>query len=80
MDEIKCPKCGSVHWHCWDERQLDWWEQDGSMGAIQIIGCMTCNDCHSNFADCDPSDEALRKAGLWCDEDEQSQLYRIGWR
>ena len=80
MDEIKCPKCGSKNWHCWDERQLTWWQSDGSMGDIQIIGCMTCNDCQHAYADVNPSDEALVAAGLWCDEDHQDALYRIGWR
>lgn len=80
MDEIHCPKCGSKNWRCWDERQLTWWDKDGAMAGIQIIGCMACNDCQWAYADVHPSDAEMREAGLWCDEDEYDEKYRIGWR
>lgn len=80
MDEIKCPKCGSKNWRCWDERQLEWWQQDGSMGSTQVIGCMACNDCDWAWADVSQSDEELLAAGLWCVDDEHETIYRAGWR
>lgn len=79
MDELKCPKCGSTNWRCWDERQLDWWNKDGEMAAIQIIGCMACKDCEWAWADVNPTDEELLADGLFCVEDEQNTIYRAGW-
>lgn len=81
MNETHCPKCGSTNWRCWDERQLDWWDKkDGSMAAMQVIGCMACNDCQWAWADVNPSDEDLLAAGLFCVEEEQDTIYRAGWR
>lgn len=74
MDEIKCPKCGSKNWRCWDERQLDWWHKDGSMAATQVIGCMACNDCQSAYADVNPSDKEL----LACSATKMSKTRFIG--
>ena len=76
MDEIKCPKCGSTNWRCWDERQLTWWQKDGSMGGIQVIGMLACKDCDTSYADVNPSDSEMRELGLWCDEDEERSVYR----
>lgn len=79
MDAIKCPKCGSKNWRCWDERTLDWWHQDGSHGAVQVIGCMACNDCQWAYPDVNPPDQQLIADGLFCDEEEQNTIYRVGW-
>lgn len=80
MDRITCPKCGSFNWRCWDERLLDWWHKDGSMGSTQVIGCLACNDCQWAWADVNPSDEELLADGLFCNDDEQDMNYRVGWR
>lgn len=77
--EIICPKCGSKNWRCWDERLLDWWHKDGSMAATQVIGCMACNDCGTAYADVNPSDAELLADGFFCDEEEQTVIYRAGW-
>lgn len=76
---INCPRCGSSNWRCWDERTLDWWEKDGSMGGTQVIGCMACNDCNHAFADVNPEDAVMISAGLFCVDEERDQIYRIGW-
>jgi len=80
MDEIHCPKCGSKNWRCWDERELTWWKKNGSMGSIQVIGCLACNECQTAFADVNPTDAELKAAGLWCDSAEWDSIYRMGWR
>lgn len=77
---LSCPRCQSADIRCWDERQLTWWEKDGSYGNTQVIGCMACNTCQLAFADVNPSDAELTAQGLWCDDDEHDALYRIGWR
>jgi hypothetical protein len=76
MDEIKCPYCGSKRWRCWDERQLTWWQKDGSMGAIQILGMLACLDCKNSYVDANPSNAELEADGLWVDDDEESSAWR----
>lgn len=79
-NQIKCPKCGSTNWRCWDERHLEWWNKAGEPAATQVIGCLACNDCQWAWADVSSSDEELLAAGLFCDEEEQDTIYRAGWR
>jgi hypothetical protein len=75
---IKCPHCGSTSWRCWDERTLDWWDNDtGELAGVQVVGCMACNICNTAWADVNPPDEAFTNASP--NDDERDQLYRVGW-
>lgn len=76
---IECPHCGSTNWRCWDERTLDWWDNDtGERVGVQVIGCMACNDCNTAWPEADPLDEVFINASP--NDDERDQLYRVGWR
>lgn len=48
MDEIKCPKCGSTNWRCWDERD-EWFEaEDGELFQYPV-GYLACKDCGASW-------------------------------
>lgn len=59
---IKCPKCGSTNWRCWDER-YEWFEitedeHPERIGElIQLpVGYLACKDCQTAWVDYDESD------------------------
>lgn len=76
MEQLRCPKCKSTNWRCWDERQLDWWLPDGSLAGFQVIGMLACNDCNHAWADVNPSDEDMRADGAEPNADQERWVYK----
>jgi len=48
---IKCPKCGSTSWFCWDERSFDCWHKDGSHAGVEVVGYLGCHKCDTRWID-----------------------------
>jgi len=42
---ITCPKCGSEHWRCWDERTHYFRDRDTGDVYEFPVGYLACNDC-----------------------------------
>lgn len=43
-DEIKCPKCGSTNWRCWDER-IEYFADENGEYYDAPVGYLACKDC-----------------------------------
>lgn len=48
MNEIRCPKCKSTNWRCWDER-TEWYKADDGELVEMLVGYMACDDCDTGF-------------------------------
>lgn len=50
-NDIKCPKCGSTKWTCFDEQTRYCWDKDGQMCNFIPIGALKCGACNAVWLD-----------------------------
>lgn len=59
-NQIRCPRCSSTNWYCWDERTFDCWDKQGRHDGVRVVGYLGCKDCGKQWTDVsvDPGDDA----------------------
>jgi len=50
MSDIKCPKCGSSRWNCWDEHDEVFQSVDDGEFYEAPVGYLKCLDCGTSYA------------------------------
>lgn len=60
-EPIKCYKCGSKNWRCWDERDTDCYDAATDTEYRVPVGYLACNDCGASWTDggCERGDQEL---------------------
>lgn len=50
MSDIRCPKCKSENWSCWDER-VEWFQDKETEEFFESpVGYLVCKDCGQSYA------------------------------
>lgn len=48
---IRCPRCNSIDWGCWDERNYDCWNSQGEHVGTKVVGFLYCKACNERWTD-----------------------------
>lgn len=59
-EELKCPRCGSTKWSCWDERVETHRDKVTGYEYDFPVGYMKCLDCQKSYIDDPYADENIQ--------------------
>lgn len=66
-EQPKCPKCGSVNWRCWDQRNHVYIDTESDDWMEVPVGYLACNMCNRAWLDVSEI-EGYTHMGIWDDD------------